>query len=437
MRFFVSLATTLTGILALLAFASCGDGGGSDDISECPEIECGTARQGYARGQLLAPNMDPIAGARVWTAQGPISNDEPDTSCFPAPGAATSSDCTSSEGVFELRCDGGDLEFQYIAGGVSGTLSFKCGDTPQKVRIRESAAESLAVVTGEFDRMQDVLAKLGFGMVGEDGRLSITTENFSLYRGGGSDDGDLANDPSLYKPAEALLTNLEEMGKYRLIFINCGEDSAESPTATERLLSRQDVRSNLRQYVNLGGKIYVTDKSYDFLEAAFPEFVDFLGDDEKRNAAEKGEARESETEPLTVDAEVHDELLADWLDLMPVNRGLVDDCSTKDSKANVNAVTGARQEDGTLLVGDFASGWAVAEGVESGKDVKVWMDGEAVFYTDDSGIPVRQNVPLVVTFEFGTNGGRVLFTSYHTSAGCSSTGFWPQERVLQYLLFAI
>jgi hypothetical protein len=165
--------------------------------------------------------------------------------------------------------------------------------------------------------------------------------------------------------------------------------------------------------------------------------VDFLGDDEKRNAAEKGEALESAETPLTVDAEVHDELLAAWLDLMPVNRGLVDDCSTKDSKANVNAVTGARQEDGTLMVGDFASGWAVAEGAESGKDVKVWMDGEAVFYPDDSGIPVRQNVPLVVTFEFGTNGGRVLFTSYHTSAGCSSTGFWPQERVLQYLLFAI
>jgi hypothetical protein len=39
-------------------------------------------------------------------------------------------------------------------------------------------------------------------------------------------------------------------------------------------------------------------------------------------------------------------------------------------------------------------------------------------------------VPLVITFELGDQGGRVLFTSYHTSEACPSTGFWPQERVL-------
>ncbi len=438
MRFFVSSGATLAGIVTLLAFTSCGDSGGSDEISECLASECGTVREGYAKGQLLAPNMDPIAGARVWTSEGSSSNDEVDESCFPAPSQAKSSDCTDSAGVFELKCDGGELEFQYVAGGVSGTLSFQCGDVPQKVRIRESAAAQLAVITGEFDRMQDVLAKLGFGVVDESGNLSQGTEYFSIYRD--SDLDSLAG----YKSAADLLTDPAEMERYRLIFINCGEHNPEDPNSLpiEDLLKQKAVRDNIRRYVDWGGKIYVTDQSYDFLEAAFPEFIDFLGSDgtsansiEASNVAETGEAG------LTVTASVNDELLGEWLDARLVNSGVPvydekDACSTKDAD-NVNAVMGARQADGTLLVGDFGSGWAVAEGVHNGKDVKVWMDGQATFYPDDSGIPVKQDVPLVMTFEFGDEGGRVLFTSYHTSATCSSQGFWPQERVLQYLLFAI
>ena len=49
---------------------------------------------------------------------------------------------------------------------------------------------------------------------------------------------------------------------------------------------------NLRRFVAEGGSIYASDWAYDVVEVAFPSFIDFFGDDARRNVARVGDSQE-------------------------------------------------------------------------------------------------------------------------------------------------
>jgi hypothetical protein len=87
----------------------------------------------------------------------------------------------------------------------------------------------------------------------------------------------------------------------------------------------------------------------------------------------------------------------------------------------------------TITIGDFLTGWVVMDGAHTGVDIdpKIWITGP-VSYTGSGG---TVDEPLTVTREEGD--GRILYTSYHTAHSCPTTGFWPQERILQYLVFKL
>lgn len=63
--------------------------------------------------------------------------------------------------------------------------------------------------------------------------------------------------------------------------------------------------------------------------------------------------------------------------------------------------------------------------------------GPVVRWIEGTDLEMAPRRPLTVTFDVGTQGGRVLYTSYHTASACPTTGFWPQERVLEYLIFEL
>lgn len=67
-----------------------------------------------------------------------------------------------------------------------------------------------------------------------------------------------------------LLTNLTKMKQYNLIFLNCSDD-----TNSASLLNDPKVRKNLVNYVAAGGRMYVTDWSYDFVGQP-PEFAPYI-----------------------------------------------------------------------------------------------------------------------------------------------------------------
>ena len=206
-----------------------------------------------------------------------------------------------------------------------------------------------------------------------------------------------------------------------LIFINCDEfvlgDELDTDTSTKI--------ANLRSYVLAGGKLYVTDLSYDYVEQAFPEFVNFKDGGSGTSAETAGAAEDGSNSFFDENATVEVAALGTWLDGRTVNTGNNEtDCST----TTVNGTTGARNTDGSIFIGDFLSGWAMMDGAEAGATITTWITGTDV----DS-----QDRPLTVTFDAGSSGGRVLYSSYHTSESCPTTGFWPQERVLQYLVFEL
>jgi hypothetical protein len=277
---------------------------------------------------------------------------------------------------------------------------------------------NMAVITGEFDQIENVLAKLGYGEIDASGRFDVTQPyDFTIVDGTGAlSDEEFMN-------VDEFLTDADLMSEYDIIFINCGIDESS-------LAGNVDVQTNLMTYVSDGGKLYVTDWSYGFLENTFPWFINFYqGGEDHEHAETYGEALEG-TGGITVDADVKDSVLADWLDHVAVNNGsLKNTCQIDES--DVDATVGARNIDGTITIGGFLDGWALAQGKHEGfsEDVTVHLKGIV------SGQDGVADYPLTLSTDFGD--GKLLYSSYHTAHDCPTTGFWPQERVLQYLVFEL
>ncbi|HEY3490077.1 MAG TPA: carboxypeptidase-like regulatory domain-containing protein [Candidatus Deferrimicrobiaceae bacterium] len=282
-------------------------------------------------------------------------------------------------------------------------------------------APRVAVVTGEWDEMANVLAKFGMGQVDAQGTLLLGTEKFDLYLGNSSrpvwneEWQDFSWDPypEGYPTDNVLYANLASLRRYDVIVINCGANQEWLSAPGE-----PGVKSNLREYVRLGGRLYVTDRGNNFVEQAFPEFIRFQeGGDTVPSVPEPLDAAWVGLGGITTDAAVRDASLAAWLG------GL-----------------GALNDNGALHVEDFLGGWAVIgapEPTTEGGKVKVWVEGQVTIQVLDpqgSGSYVEVDAgirPLTVSFPFGQ--GTVIYTSYHT-AGMPHLGFTPQERVLEYLL---
>jgi hypothetical protein len=416
---------TLRPFILLLALLLAGCGGGPQ-----------TAGSTSATGVVYAPNgVDPVPGAsvRVVPTSGPAIPPTLAVLCrMPAVAEATS----GHDGAFRLpSLNPGDytlivslgrfakVSSLSIAGGVLTPIP------PQQTTLPglESATSSIprmAVVTGFYDAMANVLAKFGLGAVDDNGVLVIGTERFDIYR---SNDGytvwnpewegwDYLNFPESYPRFETLFADLETMRRYDVIVVNCGLDIYAPDYFADPAIA-----ARVRAYVEGGGRLYVTDQSYNFVEQAFPEYLryqaaaDFVGDPatpEPINSALVGIGG------ITTEASVRDAGLAAWL-----------------------GGFGALNDNGSLHVGDFWGGWTVMVGphaTPAGGTVKTWVEGPVSFDSYDTADGYTSTLvegairPLTVSFPCGL--GSVIYTSYHTDSE-PHPGFTPQERVLEYLLF--
>jgi hypothetical protein len=200
-----------------------------------------------------------------------------------------------------------------------------------------------------------------------------------------------------------MLDNLARMQAYQIVFIPCGSNDDER--------SRQPLsRGNLGKYVRGGGRLYVTDWSYEFVRQPFGGFLKF--------APSNGSDLANPPPPSFGDdtvgeydgaATVNDTGLRDWL-------AATGDTAfpLKGNYTQINAVN-------TLPGRD-----------ENGADVlitpKVWMSVE----TANAGVKPS-------TVSFGDTCGRVLFSTYHTegSVGGGSGTLLPQEKALLYTLLEV
>jgi len=142
----------------------------------------------------------------------------------------------------------------------------------------------VAVATSDYDRIEELLTELEIP--------------YTLYDGfvvGPSSDALLIDRYQDLPPVESLFENADVLDGYDVVFVNCGArgTGTVNPKTLEledSLLEDTGTLSNLSTYVEDGGRLFVSDRSYTLLEAAFPELIDFQGDDLVLGAAEVGQS---------------------------------------------------------------------------------------------------------------------------------------------------
>jgi len=179
---------------------------------------------------------------------------------------------------------------------------------------------------------------------------------------------------------------------YQVVFAPCGpgdDPIAASPTAI----------ANIHAFVEAGGKLYVTDWSYEFARQPFPGRLTWEGETTELGSAIEGSWAGAATVVdkglqawLTATGEPSFEIFGNWTSLTAVHT-----TTGKDEHGNEVQVT-----------------------------PKVWVTA------DKDGT----EVPATVSFEEGC--GRVLFSTYHAESAYGGTGpLLTQEKALLHVLLEV
>lgn len=419
-------------LFCVAMFYSCSKDDSSNDDGDMTVI----------KGVLMSPDGDtPISGATIFVPEDAsgytdatgleretLSTDECQSPQVPYVGYT----CSQSDGSFELLIPKTNANtvlvvFQSGAFNFTQEVSLTGSSTDFGVVNLDTGSANIAVVTGYYDRMQDILAKLGFGTVNSDtdnpwnnGQLVLGTETFDLY------DGDGSLDPTSYPALNELFEDNDgdgaiDLHNYDIVFINCGasetpvEGRPSGPAPTHDASHRhsmghttfsQGMTTELQNFVEQGGILYCTDWAYDYVEQSFPAMIDFNGSDgTPADQAEDPNAAQIGSGGIEVQGAILDNPLENWLTGVDCNDN--EDCLDADGFVHITSFLGA---------------WAMMDGPHPNANLQTWIEGDV----DGSTIPM--------TVSFNAGSGKVIYSSYHTVEE-ASPNWRPQERVLQYLVF--
>ena len=280
----------------------------------------------------------------------------------------------------------------------------------------------IAMAVGSYDHLEDILGKMGLGSVSGSGDYVDTSAAgiMDVYTNGtsfgGGTQGTLTD----------LVGDLNRLLQYHILFIPCS-----TSTNTGALLNQQNLH-NIRDFVDAGGKLYVTDWSGEWADNVFPAQMT-LGANEDTPASAYNPTTDSWNTNQFGDAdgsfydsnnaEIIDPDLFDWL----------------------NGQAGPIVENYNTTV-DYNPSQFTVEGnwntIEALNQVVIGQDNEGLpiydtpqaFIIGGRGTSTPKK-PLTVTFE-PTGCGRVLYSTYHTTDN-THNGLVPQERVLLYLIMEI
>lgn len=428
----------------LVACGPSGRGGGGDDGTD---VDASTGNFATLTGTVWAPNQAPgqaapgqeipIAGALVYvspTRPAPIPDGVYCEQCVATPSGGTLS---GADGTFNLDVAPG----RYWVVIEKGQFRIESEYELQLGALQLTAAQTtlpsvhdpatgrympkIAIARGSSDRVEDVLGKLGIGTMsgntwqspaGEMGAEMVDLD----YDGPASTPGSVAH----------LLSNLDEMRKFHILFFPC---KAGIPAAIETLLEDQTILANIRRYVNEGGKLYVTDWSGEVMDHAFPEQIE-LGDTGADTVGTYDPVAFTGTITTLGDA---DGGLYELQDGKAVDDGLNQWLGLQSGPTESGSTVGMYNAN-AFEITDLWNWVKKLNAVQIGVDAqnlpvydqpKAWVTGSK------SGTSGAMNRPVAVTFE-PTGCGKVLYTAFQT-AGSAHAGLYPQERILLYLIMEI
>lgn len=278
----------------------------------------------------------------------------------------------------------------------------------------------IALVYGDYDAIQDVLAKAGLSEQAGYGHVwgseAGVFDVFDNHGAGGEPHGE---------PLSALLRDFDRLSSYHIVFFAC------SYNANFAFMDDPLIQSNLRDYVRSGGRLYVTDYAYRVVEMPWSEFIWF--EDSLHGGCVESRTPDgcNHGPPFDSPSRSLDRGLSEWL-------LAIDDRATGTSP---HAEFQTRENWDTI--GAVMPGYA-GDDPETGAPTTVtptvWVEGPWSYLPEEapSDWDRETHHPLTVTFPFGC--GRVLYTTYHTVGGTTGgrhPGFDVQELVLWYLLMEI
>jgi hypothetical protein len=359
---------------------------------ECvaPEIEvepeagpqCPTGR---VTGRVCSPNGESIPGADVLAATTDcagraqiVQTTSDGAGNFVleglTPGATT---ITLAAGRFQTRHDV-DVE--------AGRTVPLDGDGDDKRCLAADAAR-MAVITGDYDAIEDVLSRLGF--------------EYDLYCGDGGQTW----------PARALLGDWERLRTYDIVFLNCG-----AHLNLDRPETGPQIRANLRRFVDEGGSVYASDLSAGVVSRVWPGAVQF-------ELLETGQLQVGECcTCLDCPAECN------YAELC------LDCCSspTDACAERLEVGGGFRGVVEAQVVSPALAAFLGRARFDIDFDLQNWVGISGISVASD--VLVRSAArPLMVLFGAGDAGGRVAYTSFHTETQVDE----DVELILRALIFQL
>lgn len=249
----------------------------------------------------------------------------------------------------------------------------------------------MAIVEEVWDSIDVSLARLGLGTLaptGPFGALQVdrATAPYDYYDG-------LPGSKGGY---DAILKNWSTLSQYHVVFLPCAW-SNQTDCNTSSPAQDPVVQKNLQDFVGKGGKLYVTDYSYEFVRQVFPGYVDWQNQTATLGSACLSGAWDGA-------ASSPDPGLTAWLGTQGIN--------SFDVKENWTAIAAVH-----------AGNTTDPDGKPISVTPKVWVEANTQW----------GKRPATVSFEQAC--GRVLFSTYHTE-GASPT-MLPQERALLYILLEV
>jgi hypothetical protein len=363
-------------------------------------------------GKVVAPEGTiPIAGALVYTsttAPAAIPDKVYCDKCVKLTDG-TPYTTTKADGTFTLPTFLGEQYLIVQKGAFRRVRTIKAVEGVQKVakelttlppktdKAKGDDVPKMAVALGAWDPIEIVLARLGLeakittgGFPAKARVLSKDATGFAIY--GVQDFGETSPYPSPSK----LLSDPAEISKYHIVFIPCSGSADISSTPACSGIYNSAAKSTVDGFVKAGGRVYVSDWSYEYVRQIFPNFMNWRGQTSSvGSACENGGGEES--------AKVEDPGLAAWFSAQGKTLSSVKDAWTHVDKVNATADLDPDGKPTTVTP-------------------KVWISAV--------------DMPASTTFEHSC--GRVLYTTYHTEpTGESSGGLDPQALALLYLILEV
>lgn len=279
-------------------------------------------------------------------------------------------------GNHTVAVSAGSFKHEYGVTVQTGASTDITGQTTKGCFANKAAR--IAIFWGQWDQMQDLVAKMG---------LAFTYYNFRW---------EYFNDVNP-KDIEAVqvLRDAEKLAQYDILMFNCGS------AALNYANDFPEIRTNLFQFVMAGGSIIASDLAWAYIEAAFPDAIDFYGSTDLPTIPQHPKGPQQALGEQTISATIVDPDLASYVGVQSFS---------------------AKYGPGPLI--------AVSK---PGPNTTVLVQGTVKLKSGNEFSPLTETQPLVLVHQPTPKSGRVIFTTFHNDEQADELIL----KLLYYLTFQL